>query len=162
MTAKVWRIVGIFSPQSEGLWAANCFCMKEKHQCASCWSLCEQQSLPGSLDVLWCAAERCWLHKVKEHNQSSVRTGRGGLSTGGEGSLNPGYWHRQEGDTALRPDIHIVTVYSSVCLPLLSPMYGNNEHITLIICLSVPSNINPFNQCSVTRLGLWEFSRIAF
>lgn len=58
-TAPVWGIVGIFPTQSEGLWAANCFCMKEKHQCAPCRSPSEQQSLPGSLDVLWCAAERC-------------------------------------------------------------------------------------------------------
>lgn len=119
MTATVWGIVGIFSAQSEGLRAANRLCTKEQHRRATCWGLCEQQWLPGSWGVLWCAAGRWGPHKVREHNQSSVRDRWGGLGTR-ERALNPGAWQAGGGHSAKARRSHAVLVYSSVYLSLCS------------------------------------------
>lgn len=74
-------------------------------------------------------------HKVEEHNQSSVRKGLAGLRTR-DGSLNTGHRHRQEGETALRLDIHIHSYGSRhVCFFLFIFL---SLHCCLFKCLLPP------------------------
>lgn len=102
------RDCGTFTPQSTGLQAANCLWKKEKHLKAP---RCPQRtkSTPRKPE---CSLMCCWAvwgpHKVDEHNQSTVGERSVGLSARG-GLLNTGqrHRHRQEGETALRPNSRI-------------------------------------------------------